>query len=307
MRISVIIPTYNRARLVQETIASLLSQTRKPDEIIVLDYGSTDYTPAILQQYSEPVRVFSQSNQGRSNARNRGLQAAEGDLITFLDSDDTLPPTSIEKREAYLVSHPEMHAVYCDVAYQNDDQELGRFSAIRPGPRPSGTIFAELARHNMVGPPAAVLFRAACTHAFRPEHEPVEDYDLWLRMATQCAFGYLGEPLVTYRVHADMSTLSESQAMQEAIMRIHNQTVQRPAFTALSPKQKARILCSHGILFAEYGHMEPARHRFRTAIETAPFYPGGSLLFAAGLLGRSLFLRMIRARRSLRGDVSWAS
>src|SRR5690242_12522755 len=90
LSVSVIIPTFNRAALVTQAIDSALSQTHAPDEIVVVDDGSTDATPELLAQYGPTIRVVRQENRGRSAARNAGIQNSRGDLILFLDSDDVL-------------------------------------------------------------------------------------------------------------------------------------------------------------------------------------------------------------------------
>src|SRR5574341_812790 len=110
--VSVILATYNRATLLEEAVRCLLGQTRIPDEIVVVDDGSTDHTPEVLDCYGPPVRVVRQPNRGLPAARNTGLRAATGNLIAFLDSDDTLPLDSIERRASYLEAHPAAAAVY---------------------------------------------------------------------------------------------------------------------------------------------------------------------------------------------------
>src|SRR5882724_669932 len=106
LSVSVIIPTYNRAAFVTVAVDSALNQTRVPDEIIVVDDGSTDETDRVLRQYGPPVRVVRQENRGRSAARNVGLSQATGDAVMFLDSDDLLMPRNIETCAQVLETHP---------------------------------------------------------------------------------------------------------------------------------------------------------------------------------------------------------
>src|SRR5215207_1855104 len=113
-RISIIIPAYNRADLLPKTLDSALAQTRLPDEIIVVDDGSTDSTADVLAGYSAPVIVLRQPNWGRSAARNAGMAHSTGDLLMLLDSDDLLLPESIERLAGFL----ETNAAY-DVAYSS--------------------------------------------------------------------------------------------------------------------------------------------------------------------------------------------
>lgn len=96
--VSIVIPVHNRPRLVVETIESCLDQTFEPIEIIVVDDGSTDETPSVVQRYRAHANVVTTPNAGLSAARNRGLARASGDYVQFLDSDDVLVPGSIEER-----------------------------------------------------------------------------------------------------------------------------------------------------------------------------------------------------------------
>src|SRR5689334_18648366 len=146
LSVSVIIPTYNRAAFIKQAIDSALNQTRVPDEIIVVDDGSTDNTAGILARYDHPVRVIRQENSGRSAARNLGIRESRGDLIVFLDSDDLLTPASIASRVPIFEKSPEIGVVYGNMYVMNSAGEhLGISSQYMPGPRPSGFVLANLA------------------------------------------------------------------------------------------------------------------------------------------------------------------
>src|SRR3972149_3633636 len=96
--VSVVIPCYNGAVYLHETIESALAQTHSPLEVLVIDDGSTDDSAAIADSFGSPVRVIRQTNQGESVARNRGIDEARGDWIAFLDSDDVWNPTKLERQ-----------------------------------------------------------------------------------------------------------------------------------------------------------------------------------------------------------------
>lgn len=102
--VSVVVPTYNRAELLQQTIQSILAQTVPPLEIIAVDDGSTDHTPDVCAGFGEPIRYLRQENQGLSMARNAGIRAARGDWIAFCDSDDLWRPRKLEVQLAALDS-----------------------------------------------------------------------------------------------------------------------------------------------------------------------------------------------------------
>lgn len=108
--VSVIIPCFNHARYLGEALESVLSQSRPPDEIIVVDDGSTDGSAAIAARY--PVRIFAQPNQGIGGARNKGLSVARGDVIGFLDADDVWTENSLARRLDLLASAPALTCVF---------------------------------------------------------------------------------------------------------------------------------------------------------------------------------------------------
>ncbi len=109
-RISVIIPVYNGARYLGEAIESVLAQTRPPDEVVVVDDGSTDDSALVAQRY--PVRLMQQTNLGASVARNHGVEAAQGDLLAFLDADDLWLPGKLEQQLTWLDEQPDLDVVF---------------------------------------------------------------------------------------------------------------------------------------------------------------------------------------------------
>ncbi len=121
--VSVVIPCYNAAPFIGETIQSVLRQTRAVDEVIVVDDGSTDDSARVAESFGRPVRVIRQANRGECGARNRGIGEAKGDIIAFLDADDLWHPEKIARQLAYLDQHPEVGAVMTSVASFKGDIE----------------------------------------------------------------------------------------------------------------------------------------------------------------------------------------
>ena len=110
LSVSVIIPVYNGERYVGETLQSVLGQTRPALEVVAVDDGSTDSSATVIRSFPE-VRYLHQANQGVAAARNAGLDAAHGSLLTFLDQDDLWPPQKLELQVAYLAEHPKVACV----------------------------------------------------------------------------------------------------------------------------------------------------------------------------------------------------
>lgn len=119
--VSVIVPTYNRAHLLPGCIASVLTQSYRPVEIIIVDDGSGDSTERVARSFPRHVRYIRQENQGVSAARNTGLRAARGDFVAFLDSDDRWLPFKLALQVAFLAAHPDVGMVWTDMAAIDPD------------------------------------------------------------------------------------------------------------------------------------------------------------------------------------------
>ncbi len=148
MDISVVIPSYNRADLLGETLDAVLAQSLKPKEVIVVDDGSTDGTGDLLDYYAPAVRAIRIENSGDMVARNTGLRAATGDLVGFCDSDDIWRPDFLESMAGLFQAEPAIHAAYSDFFIIRDGvwQSQRKFNAAPAGfwdfLRPSGPDYA---------------------------------------------------------------------------------------------------------------------------------------------------------------------
>ena len=200
--VSVVIPTYNRARLVQEAVASVLAQSYRPLELIVVDDGSTDATGAALAGRPE-VRVLSQPHTGMpGQARNAGARLARGEYLAFLDSDDLWQPPKLERQVAA--------ATQAGAAIWHTRERWVRSGRVvsqrSQRHRRSGDLFTDSLRKCVIGPSTVLLQRAAFTRAggFREDLEIAEDYELWLRLTARYPVGYLDQELVIKRAgHSD--------------------------------------------------------------------------------------------------------
>ena len=126
--VSVVIPVYNRAAMLHEAVGSVLAQTYRPIEIVIVDDGSTDETAAVADEmasrHSDIIRVIHQPNAGVGHAREAGRQAAEGEFIQYLDSDDALMPRKFELQVAALRAHPECGVAYGLTRYISSGREV---------------------------------------------------------------------------------------------------------------------------------------------------------------------------------------
>lgn len=120
--VSVVIPTFNRAKILQRALDSVFAQTRPADEIIVVDDGSTDDTRRVIEGYGSRVRYVYQTNAGVGAARNAGIKATTSDFVAFLDSDDLWGPEKLQLQMQALETLSDVALAYCDMAVIDDDE-----------------------------------------------------------------------------------------------------------------------------------------------------------------------------------------
>jgi len=273
-RVAVIIPTHNRASLLPETIDSLFQQTRPPDELIVVNDGSTDDTAAVLARYPSPLKAIHVPNGGRSRARNIGLCAATADFVCLLDDDDRLSPDSLAIRAAHLEAHPNIGVVYGDTRLI-DEAGLplsGEVPRANPN-RPSGQVFAEIACDNLA-PIHAHLFRRELLDQVGNFDESLrmgEDWDLWIRLAAITEFAYLPQHVADYRFHITMSTSYNTRRWQASnSLLIHERVLPMPAFAALPPIDQARIHARLAVRYLRLGRTAEACAAYAAALSLNP-------------------------------------
>jgi glycosyltransferase involved in cell wall biosynthesis len=215
--VSVIIPTYNHARFVTQTVNSALAQTYPHVEVIVVDDGSVDDTRAVLDHYGQQISYLYQENRGPSAARNLGVRAARGDYFLFLDADDAVPPNKLDLQVSLLEARPDFGLVYSGWQYVDEGgtQILGEG---RPGKQ--GQVLKELLCRTLSFPPAAAVVRRKCLERvglFDESLRGTEDTAMWTRIAAAgYAFGYADRPLLQYRVvKGSVSSNNASQARNE--------------------------------------------------------------------------------------------
>ena len=212
--VSVVIPTYNSAQYLAEAVDSVLAQTFKDIEVLVIDDGSNDETEAVMSRYGAPVRYIRQNNSGVAAARNHGIQKSRGRYVAFLDADDTWLAEKLEKQMSALASATETE--FCYSAFTVVDTNLNPLRVSRS--RRYGSALEDLLlRGNAVGSICTVLCERALFDklgGFDPALSQCADWDMWVRIAAHTEFIYVDEPLVTYRHHGGM--MSRNAALLES-------------------------------------------------------------------------------------------
>lgn len=271
--ISVITPTYNRARFLPNAVASVLAQTHADLELIIVDDGSEDNTRNVLKPFlaDKRVRYFHQENQGQSHARNLALKQATGDFIAFLDSDDVWAPDKLEKQLAVFRANPEVDIVHGDEAIIN---EQGSVISLQNMRRYSGRITRYLLADNSVSITTALVRRRCFDEmgGFDTSVGVADDYELWLRFSARYCYQYEPGIVASYRVMADQIS-SDKRRRYAANERIIQQFLARYG-EVLSPGERrwglARFYCRKARYFASAGERGKAVGAIAGALRNAP-------------------------------------
>ncbi len=203
MKVSVIIPTYNRKHTLGRAIESIISQTIKPLEIIIVDDGSNDGTREWIKQEYPFIKYLNQNNSGVSASRNRGIFSANGNWIAFLDSDDEWIPEKLERQLSILSS--DKKAVFChtnEIWIRNGT----RVNQMRKHQKYGGYIFEKCLDMCRISPSSSIIKKEVFDHIgyFDESLIVCEDYDLWLRIAAHYKILFLDQPLIKkYGGHVD--------------------------------------------------------------------------------------------------------
>ena len=197
--VSVILPTYDRWPMVSEAVESVLQQSFRQFELIVVDDGSQDGTAeGLYQRYGTSLLVVSQPRRGVAAARNLGFSWSSGRYVAFLDSDDLWRPTKLEIQAAFMESHPEIEICQTEEIWVRNGV---RVNPKRRHRKPSGDIFHASLGLCLVSPSAVMMTRELLRRlgGFDERFPVCEDYDLWLRIARDTAVPLIDQPLVVKR------------------------------------------------------------------------------------------------------------
>ena len=235
--ISVVIPTFNRATQVQEAVASVFAQTFSDYEVIVVDDGSTDGTEQALASFKDQSNFHYtfQTNQGRSTARNRGIELAKGDFLLFLDSDDLLLRDGL----AGLYSSAELTPSAAMIVGKTEfvDQQGRLLRTLSPTIQGSGRTdgYFSLIRERFALLPGTFLIRREDLlkiGVFDPQTEPCEDYDFSLRVALNADVTCIDKAVVQHRMHTTNTPETDIFMGNLKVCRKHVELIERSSMPA---------------------------------------------------------------------------
>ncbi len=328
--ISVVIPTYNRAGLLPRAVESALAQTRAPDEILIVDDGSTDDTRSVCARWPAPVRYLATPNGGVARARNVGIGEARGEWIALLDSDDEWEPTKLAAQFAALDAAPDARwsVTGCTLVDGEGQPRPGRqgyeaafpvFSETsdtaaeyfgralaRVGPQTfAGDLYETLFRGNVVLPSSALVHRdvfARCG-VFNPDFRYAEETEFFHRVAAAFPVAIVLDRLVRYRV-AQVGSLTSSSNTQKLIANALKSLDQAAALRSpMTPSARRALDAGRSSLMLRLAYTRLSEHDTRGAREAATkaltrprawAVLGASLLPGSALKGMHAIKRLVR-------------
>lgn len=217
--VSVVTPSYNQARFIEETIRSVLAQDYPNIEYIIVDGSSSDGSAAIIQKYADRLAWWvSEKDQGHADALNKGFIHASGEILAWLNSDDTYYPGAVSEAVAFLQANPEVGMVYADADLTDEEGHIiGRFASRQ-------TDYKRLLRGSVHIPQATTFFRASLWQQIGPLDLSLYfafDYNLWVQLAKVSRLQYLPRRWATFRLHREGKSVRFDDRCYPDMLRVY--------------------------------------------------------------------------------------
>jgi glycosyltransferase involved in cell wall biosynthesis len=217
--ISAVMPVYNSAPYIWEAVMSVLNQTERNFELLVMDDCSTDNTVELIESIQDKrIRIVnSEVNLGQSNQLNKGIGQAVGKYVAIVHGDDINLPDRFEKQVSALNGNPDLALVGSWVEY------IGDRKGVWKTPETTEECFAGLIRQTVVAHPTVMFERSRIVNTgelYRQEFVPAEDYDLWVRLIPFCRFGNVPSVLLQYRIHDKQISAQKESHIHDILSRI---------------------------------------------------------------------------------------
>lgn len=218
-KVSIITPSYNQAKFLEETMLSVLEQDYPNIEYIIIDGGSDDGSKEIIEKHANRLAYWqSQKDKGQTDAINQGFGRASGEILAWLNSDDILYPGAVSAAVRQLKAHPEVGMVYANCDWIDaEGKVIGDFPAAQ-------TDLKKLRRGYVHIPQQTAFFRADLWKKVGPLDDSfyfAMDYDLWTRLANQAPLLYVQELWAAFRLHEGAKSIAEDDRCWPEMLRVH--------------------------------------------------------------------------------------
>jgi glycosyltransferase involved in cell wall biosynthesis len=300
MLFSIITPSYNQGKFIEETILSALQQNVDIEHIII-DGGSTDETLSILKKYSH-IRWISEPDKGQADAINRGFRMAKGDILAYLCSDDLYTQDSLQLVLQYFENHNDAKIIYGNCEYIN---AFGRSTGImfQTGKYKTSKLF----EGNLIAQPSCFWKREVLKKigALNDKLHYTMDYEFWLRISQHFTFNYIPYTLSKYRLHQNSKTVTHSEkSVLETLAILHEWYTREDLnilIKSIIKNAYAKNLLRHAILMLDKNRNDAKKELknalvyqddiFKQIEYYARFY-----LRSFGINGEKIFLTHLRSK-----------
>ncbi|TML15148.1 MAG: glycosyltransferase [Actinobacteria bacterium] len=295
--VSIVTPSYNQARFLEETMRSVLEQDYEPIEYIVVDGGSADGSVDVIRRHEDRLAWWvSEPDRGQAHAINKGFGRARGEYLGWLNSDDTLLPGAISRLASELDSDPGLSVAYGDAVWLDEDsRQLGPQRARELDVR----AMARSGSAHVLQP--ASLWRREAWERAGPLDESLHyvfDTVFFLRMAALGRASYLAEPLAGYRIHPASKTYSEPLPKIEEYLRLAEEVFSAEPLRAYARAGRASYYRRAAWSLWNLGELSRARHTFLRSLLVSPAMTRGTAAKMLRTLAPGPLVRRRRARRA---------
>jgi glycosyltransferase involved in cell wall biosynthesis len=239
MRVSIVTPSYNQARFLEQTIRSVLDSNIPALEYFVMDGGSTDSSPEIIKKYAQRLTGWvSEKDKGQADAINKGLSRSTGEIVAWLNSDDFYLPGAIQRAVQTFEQNPRAGLVYGNVLSVDAEGETFNLQTFQP------FDLLDLMSFRIISQPAVFIRRSVLEQAglLDPSFHCLLDHHLWLRMARLAPIVYIPETLAAARYHAEAKNVARTADFGREAFRVVDWMKSTPEFSPTFEQHKARIL-----------------------------------------------------------------
>jgi len=296
--ISVILPTFNRSNMIVRSICSVLNQTYKDFELIIVDDGSTDCTQDMVSRIKDSrIRyIRHEKNKGAAAARNTGIKAAQCDLIAFQDSDDEWVPEKLEKQIKAILALPDDFGVIYSAFWRLGKQKI--YIPRKNILMKEGWMYKQLLYGNIVGMPVS-LIKKECFNVvggFSENLRALEDWELFLRISKFFKFKYIDEPLVlSYETEGSVSknVLAHAEAYEYILANNYSAI-------SIDKKLLAQYIYVIGRINFQTGDVQKGKEYLIKAWKERPFNVKYNVAVILSFFGKEFFDNIIRLKSMLR-------
>ena len=291
-KVSVIIPTHNRAEFLRSAITSVLNQTFQNFEILIIDDASKDHTREVLSNFKDTrIKVIHNPvSKGDAGARNVGVMNSNCEYIAFLDDDDEWLPEKLKIQTCFLDECPSEVGGICTDRFTI--KEIGRIPLYTSSPESN-----DLSKRNFITT-SSILLRKECFEKQGLFDETIpfcSDFDMWIRISKTYSFKVIKMPLVKYYIRGNSLTFNHERIIRgmEILFKKHDD------FFKKNPKEYGKEYLNLGIHYCCNGEMQKGRKAFSKAIRMSPFDIRNYFYLSLSLLGSERFEKLKKMKEKV--------